>query len=102
MSALRAAGLDAVLLDQDPVAGAWREPYGRGGYRLAVPEAQLVEARLLLRGAEASEPEPSRSRLADASPESTGDKLFRIRLVLIAVLFAAVAAAALVGQGVWR
>ncbi|MGA0604207.1 hypothetical protein ACO2Q3_26120 [Caulobacter sp. KR2-114] len=102
VSALRAAGLAAVLLDADPVAGAWREPFGRGGYRVAVPEVQLVEARLLLRGAEAGEPDLRRSRLADAPPEPTGERLFTLRLILIAVLFAAVAAAALVGQGIWR
>lgn len=101
-SALRAAGIDAALLDSDAVAGAWREPFGQGGYRLAVPEHQLVEARLLLRGAEASASAPRRAGLADAPPEPAGDRLMRLRLVLLAVIFAAVVAAALAGQGVWR
>lgn len=94
-SALQAAGVAAVMVDQDPLAGAWREPYGPGGYRIFAPADQLVDARLLLRGAAAPAAGPDRPH-----PVSTVVKLDRlslIRLILIAGLFLAFAAAAL-----WR
>jgi hypothetical protein len=90
-SALQAAGIAAVMVDQDPVAGAWREPYGAGGYRIFAPADQVVDARLLLRRADASSP-----RKPSASPALKTDRLVLIRLLLIAGLFLAIAAAFLI------
>ena len=88
-SALQAAGIAAVMVDQDPVAGAWREPYGAGGYRIFAPADQVVDARLLLRRAETS----SSPRRPAGPPAPKTDRLVLIRLLLIAGLFLAIAAA---------
>ncbi|HEX7760300.1 MAG TPA: hypothetical protein VF459_12410 [Caulobacteraceae bacterium] len=97
-SALKAAGVDAVMLDADPVAGAWREPYGPGGFRIGAPQDQVVQARLLLRQFEAGAAPDApavRSSPADAPPP---DRLGLTRLILIAGLFLAVAVAFVVGR----
>ncbi|MBS0411280.1 MAG: hypothetical protein JSR86_15280 [Proteobacteria bacterium] len=95
-SALRAAGVDAVVLDADPIAGAWREPYGGGGYRIGAPRDQVVQARALLRQVEAAEtPALDGPRLADAeAPDGWGLG----RLILIAAVFLAVAVAAVLSR----
>jgi hypothetical protein len=97
-SALQAAGIDAVLMDGDPVSNAWREPYGSGGFRLGAPHDQAAQARALLRQveAQADPPEtPTASRFADAPPP---DRLWLGRLIWIAALFLAIAVAALIGR----
>ena len=97
-SALKAAGIDAVLIDSDPVIGAWREPYGSGGFRLGAPADQVVQARALLRqfdqAHEAAAPARA-SRLADAP---RADRMGVARLVLIGGLFIAIAAAAVLSR----
>ncbi len=97
-SALRAAGIDAVMIDSDPVIGAWREPYGSGGFRLGAPKDQVVQARALLREFEAVHKARSRQRAARPADAPRADKLGVARLVLIGGLFAAVAAAALLSR----
>lgn len=96
-SALQAAGVDAMLMDSDPVAGAWREPYGPGGFRLGAPQDQISQARRLLRQFEA-EAEPAATlapRTADAPPS---DRLGLARLILIGGLFLAIAVAFTLGR----
>jgi hypothetical protein len=93
-SALRAAGFDAVLLDTDAVIGAWREPYGSGGYRIGAPQDQVVAVRAMLRQAEAQDQaRPDRPLTRSSAPKL--DRLSLARLILIAALFLAIAAAAL-------
>jgi hypothetical protein len=91
LSALRASGLDAVLLDTDAVTGAWREPYGQGGYRLAAAPPDAAAARALLADAQTTVPSPALTRTP--SP----DRLMLLRIGLILALFAAAAIAFL-----WR
>ncbi len=97
-SALKAAGIDAVLIDSDPVIGAWREPYGSGGFRLGAPADQVVQARAMLRqfdtAHEAAAP-PHAPGLADAP---RADRLGVVRLILVAGVFLAIAAAALLAR----
>jgi hypothetical protein len=95
-SALRAAGVDAVMIDADPIAGAWREPYGGGGYRVGAPRDQVVQARALLRQVEVQDrPSDTGPWLADAPPP---DRWGLGRLILIAAIFLAVAVAALLSR----
>jgi len=93
-SALRASGVDAVVLDPDPVQTAWREPYGEGGVRLCVPEADAAAARALLASVDQSgPPAPPWGRARD----SLAERLTPVRLVVIAILFLAILAFALWG-----
>ena len=96
LSALRASGLDAVLLDTDALAGAWREPFGQGGYRIAAASEDAPAARALLADAQAGPP----PRPAFTTTAPPADILTPLRLILVAVLFLAIVAAVL-WRGLW-
>ncbi len=97
-SALKAAGVDAVLLDSDPVAGAWREPYGQGGFRIGAPADQVAQVRRLLRQFEAEAPVAPPPLAARPTVQSASDNLGLARLILIGGLFLAIAVAFVVGR----
>jgi hypothetical protein len=94
-SALRGSGIEAVVLDQEPAQSGWREPYGRGGIRLCVPQADEAAAKALLASvAEAAPPAPPWGR----TRESLAERLTPVRLVVIAIVFLAILAFALWGR----
>src|SRR5689334_404807 len=95
-SALQASGIGAVVVDQEPAAALWREPFGTGGFRLCAPEDEVVSARAILRSlGEAADPPP---RDPFASPPTLAERLMPLRLVIIALAFIAIAAFALWGR----
>src|SRR5258706_13662649 len=94
-SALQASGIDAVLMDHEPAAEMWREPYGGGGFRIGAPDDEAARARALMRGVveqHASAPDPF------AQPSTLAERFTPLRLVLVALAFVAIAAFALFGR----
>jgi len=94
-SALRASGFDAVVLDQEPAQNLWREPYGKGGIRLCVPEGDEAAARALLRGLR----EDGAADAPDlAPPPADRGRPGFLRLAAIALVLLAILAFALLGR----
>ena len=94
-SALRANGLDAVVLDREPAQNLWREPYGKGGIRLCVPQGDEAAAKALLRDLTH---DAAQSQPWDHPKPTTAERFTVLRLVIIAVVFAAILAFALLGR----
>ncbi len=63
-SALQASGIGAVLMDHEPAAEMWREPYGGGGFRIGAPDDEAARARALMRATRS----PSRRPWPSALP----------------------------------
>jgi hypothetical protein len=97
-SALQASGIGAVVIDQEPAAAMWREPYGRGGFRLCAPENEVVSARALLRGFDDEAERQAPPRDPFAGPPTLAERFTPLRLVLVALAFIAIAAFALWGR----
>ena len=94
-SALRASGFDAVVLDQEPAQNLWREPYGKGGIRVCVPGDEASAAKALLESLnQDAAPVPPWGR----TRPSLTERVTLLRLIAIAIVFAAILAFALLGK----